>query len=82
MQFRDFRTSAIMMMFGVLAALFIIMYFGGSHMSSEVLSFVAGTVLGSLGTAIVKLSDDGGESDAVKVTRMFTECECACEDED
>ena len=74
-ELRPFRTSAVAFGAGLLFALWLTLrlvtldgYPGG---------LVDGTLIGivftAFATAITKLSDDGGESDVVKVVKMFLE---------
>ena len=73
-ELRPFRTSAVAFGVGLLVALWITItvipaegYAGG---------LIDGTLIGivftAFATAITKLSDDGGESDVVKVVTMFS----------
>lgn len=70
MTFRPFRTSAIALGVLLLGALAMVIY--GPGTGSEMLD---GTILGIIFTgfitSVMKLSDDGGETDVIKAVKMF-----------
>lgn len=75
--FRDFRTSAVVI--GVLLYMALKHVLGITIVDGYPGGLVDGTLIGivftAYATALMKLSDDGGESDAVKIVKMFLEKE-------
>lgn len=72
MEFRPFRTSAIVLGLMLLAAMTIVLWFNHQMLGLEgyTQGFVDGTVIAitltAYATGLTKLCDDGGESDVIK----------------
>ena len=76
-EFRPFRTSAIFLSLILMGTLWLIMAYditGGiedDYSRGWIDASIIMVVLTGLVTSITKLTDDGGESDAIKMAKMF-----------
>lgn len=75
LEFRPFRTSMVAVSGGLILALWLVLQTVGveGYPGGLIDGTVIGVVFTALATAIVKLADDGGESDAVKIVDRFIE---------
>ena len=74
MKFRDFRTSALamgLMMLVLVSTAMVILWLAGVNFDSFGMGAIVGGAVGAYGGAMMKLSDDGGETDVIKAIRMF-----------
>lgn len=73
MEFRPFRTSMVAVSGLLVLALWLVLETVGieGYAGGLIDGTLIGVVFTALAAAIVKLSDDGGESDAVKIVNRF-----------